>query len=243
MVLYLRQALVCPMLPIASVIVSSCDFHNRAPLSRVILNELKYLNLESWINDENSVMSSRMIEIIKRIDDHHADKVILYGCFTSFMSIMEYYLKKSNDENKRQVFILKASMSVNARKLVLQEFEKSENGILLLTYLLGAEGLNLQFASTVLLADFWWNASKIQQAIGRIFRFGQIRDEINVYFFTSETGIEKILFLKQKAKLALVEEIKTGSVKVKIPNIKMDQIIRLIGLDENEKLMRDIRFY
>ena len=129
------------------------------------------------------------------------------------------------------------------RQKLLKDFENSNNGILLVTYQLGAEGLNLQFASTVLLVDFWWNAAKTQQAIGRIFRFGQISKEINIYFFTSNTGIEKILFNKQKAKLNILNELKTGSIKTKIPTVKMDDIIRLIELEDNKKLLKDIKYY
>lgn len=241
MVLYLREALVCPMLPIASVIVAACDFTNRGPLARLILNELKKLNLHDWINEESSVMSSRMEEVMKCADKHGQERVLVYACFPSFLNLLEYFLKQKL--GGREIFVMKATMSIAKRKLLLENFEKSQNGVLLLSYHLGAEGLNLQFASTVLLTDFWWNASKIQQAIGRIFRFGQIRDEINVYFFTSNTGIERILFMKQKAKLALVEEMKTGKVKTTIPCIKMDQVIRLIDMEENEELLRNIRFY
>lgn len=245
MILYLRETLVCPMLPIASVIVSCCDFKNRDSLSNVILSELKKLKLDDWIHNENSVISSRMKKLIECVNKHLDDKVILFACFASFLNLMEYYLKNNliGLVGAREIFQMKASMSSTQRKELLQKFKNSTNGILLISYSLGAEGLNLQFASTVLLTDFWWNASKTQQAIGRIFRPGQIRDEINVYFFTSNTGIEKILFLKQKAKLNLIEEMKTGQVKTKIPRISMDQVIRLINLAENTDLLQKINFY
>ena len=122
-------------------------------------------------------------------------------------------------------------------------FKKSKRGILLLTYQLGAEGLNLQFASTVLIVDFWWNASKEQQAIGRIFRYGQISDKINVYFFTANTGIENILFKKQHSKLQVLNELKTGKVETKIPTIKMDEIIKLISLSDNEDSLKEVKYY
>ncbi len=244
MILYFRQALVCPMIPIASVIVSSCDFKNRASLSKLILNELSNLNLDAWINDENSVMSSRMKEIVNCTNKHQGDRVIVYACFTSFINLLEYFMKDIyKDQNARPIFKMSSTMSIPRRKELLKEFENSTNGILLITYTLGAEGLNLQFSSVVVLSDFWWNASKIRQAIGRIFRFGQMRDVIDVYFFTSNTGIEKILFQKQKAKLNLIDEMKSGNITTKVPKLKMDDIIRLITLSENEELMKNINFY
>jgi SNF2 family DNA or RNA helicase len=80
------------------------------------------------------------------------------------------------------------------------------NGILLLTYQVGANGLNLQCSNTVLLLDFWWNTGKINQAIARVLRYGQEAKKINIYYFTSNTGIEKILFDKQQAKLIVAKE-------------------------------------
>lgn len=113
---------------------------------------------------------------------------------------------------------------------------------MLATYQLGAEGLNLQFASTMLLVDFWWNVAKTQQAIGRIFRPGQTSKEINVYLFTSNTGIEKILFSKQKAKIEILNELKTGNIKTKIPSINVDEMIKLIELEDNKELLKKIKY-
>ena len=58
-------------------------------------------------------------------------------------------------------------MSSKERTKLIKNFENSKNGIFFLTYQLGAEGLNLQFASTVLLVNYWWNSSKTSQANGR----------------------------------------------------------------------------
>jgi SNF2 family DNA or RNA helicase len=242
MVLYLREALVCPMMPIASVVLSTSDMKHRDSLAKVILHELGAQNLDEWINDQQSAVSSRMQKVMACADKHPDEHVIIYACFSSFLNLLEHFLTQRHAQ-QRKIYRMKASMTLERRGELLKEFRDSSNGILILSYHLGAEGLNLQFASTVLLVDFWWNASKIQQAIGRIFRFGQIAEEINVYFFTSNTGIEKILYQKQKAKLDLIEELKTGHMKTKIPKVNMDEIIRLITLDENCQLMRTITYY
>ena len=68
-------------------------------------------------------------------------------------------------------------------KLTARTLKKSKNGILLLTFGIGANGLNLQCADTVLIADFWWNADKTRQAIARILRYGQEATCINIYYY------------------------------------------------------------
>jgi SNF2 family DNA or RNA helicase len=134
-------------------------------------------------------------------------------------------------------------MTSERRGNLIQEFSRSSNGLLLMTYDLGSTGLNLQFATTVFLTDFWWNASKTQQAIGRIFRYGQLADQVNVVFFSSNTAIEKIIFEKQNAKIHIINELMTGKQKTKVPIIKMDQIIRMIELEDNKKLLQNINYF
>lgn len=240
MIMYLRQALVCPIIPITSVALTASAMNGKSELATIIMDEMNKLGLKDWLNKESSIKSSRLKETLKVIKKHN-EKVIVFSCFKSFLDIGEYLINK--EIKKRPLFRMKASMSAKKRSQLIKNFEKSKNGILLLTYQLGAEGLNLQFASTVLLVDFWWNASKEQQAIGRIFRFGQVADTINVYFFTANTGIEKILFRKQQAKLQVLEELRTGKMKTKVPLIKLDEIIKLIELSDNEDLLKKVKFY
>jgi SNF2 family DNA or RNA helicase len=65
----------------------------------------------------------------------------------------------------------------------------------------GGVGLNLQFASVVVLFDRWWNPATESQAISRVVRIGQ-RDIVLVYRFvtvdTIEERIENMLFDKEE---------------------------------------------
>lgn len=239
MLMYLRQSLTCSLVPITSVSLDICDFKDKSELSKIIIQELNNTGISNWLNKVDSVKSSRIVETIKCINERVSEKVIVFACFKSFLDVLEHYLL----ELKRPIFTMTSKMSIKKRQNLLKNFENSTNGVLLITYQLGAEGLNLQFASTVLLVDFWWNAAKTQQAIGRIFRYGQTSKEINVYLFTSNTGIEKILFDKQKAKINILNELKTGTIKTKIPIIKMDDIIKLIDLEDNKKSLKNIKYY
>ena len=240
MILYMRQCLICPLIPLTSISINASDFKKKTELSEIIMNELNKLGLYDWLDTEESIKSSRMRESIECINKHPNERIILFTCFKSYLDILEYFI--GNGLLNRPVFRMLASMNGNARGNLIKEFENSNNGVMLLTYQLGAEGLNLQFASTVLLIDFWWNASKVQQAIGRIFRFGQMSEEINIYYFTANTGVEKILFRKQKAKLSALTELKTGNMKTLIPTLKMDDIIKLIEIEDNEKLLKDMNY-
>jgi len=239
MVLYLRQALICPLIPIASIAIDASDIAKKSELSHIIMEEIGKIGINHWLDNTDSVKSSRIEETMRCIEKHKDEKILVFSCFKTFLDILQYYL----DDGNRPILRMTSAMSLQKRGELINRFKETENGVLLMTYELGATGLNLQFASTVLLVDQWWNSARASQAIGRIFRFGQIADEINIYFFTANTGIEKIIFEKQDAKKKILAELMVGSKKSKIPRIKIDEVIKLIELNDNKQLLKKIDFY
>lgn len=237
MIMYLRQSLVSPHIPISSISIDASNVSKKSELSEIIVDEIDKLNIGPWLNDVNSVKSGRIKKILEYSNKHIDEKIIIFTCFKSCLDIIQYYIKENRD-----VFRMLSSMNLKKRGKLIEDFKASNDGVLLLTYGLGAEGLNLQFTSIVFLVDFWWNASKTQQAIGRIFRLGQISSEIYIYYFSSNTGIEKILFKKQKAKLQILNELSTGKSTTKIPRISMDKIIRMIEISDNKNMIKSIRY-
>ena len=103
-------------------------------------------------------------------------------------------------------------------------------------------GLNLQCAKTVLFCDQFWNSSSVTQGAGRIYRYGQLSPEIHLYYFSANTGIENIIFQKQHSKLQILGELKTGTSTTKIPKIKIDEVIRMIDIEDNRKRLADIKY-
>lgn len=243
MIIYLRQALISALVPLTSVAIDACDMKKKSELSKLIISEINRTGIKKWVDKEESVKSSRVRASIESMKKHPDERILIFSCFKTYLDILQHFITSGDDKTDRPIFRMMSSMSAKTRGELIKTFEKSQNGVLLLSYQLGAEGLNLQFTSTIFIIDFWWNAAKIQQAIGRIFRYGQVSDEINVYFFTANTGIEKILFEKQKAKLDIIEELKIGPIKTKVPKLKLDDIIKMIDLADNEKKLKDIKFY
>jgi len=172
--------------------------------------------------------------VLSKLDKHKTDRVVVFSCFRTSIVMLNHYLQD------RPVMFLSPSMNMKKRGDTIKEFEKTENGILLLTYAVGSEGLNLQCSNTAMLIDFWWNAGMTRQAIARVLRMGQEADVINIYYFTSNTGMENSLFQKQQAKLDIVNELMTGRATTKIKRLGMDEIIRLINQEDNVKLIENI---
>lgn len=234
MITYIRQSVVVPILPIANITLQMSELNEiRSELSVLLMDQFNKLNLQSFLNDESSAKSSRIKEILKIFSKHNkpTDKIIIFSCFCTSLDMIQYY---TNEEIPIDIYRLNSTQSIMARDKLISDFQKStENSVLFGTYDLMSNGFNLQSANVVILVDYWWNDSKTQQAIARSIRQGQTSKEVDIYFFVSNTGVEKALFAKQQDKLILLDEIKRGKIKHSVKTLKMEEILKLIDSNEN----------
>ena len=104
----------------------------------------------------------------------------------------------------RSSFVVTGSVPVYARDAILAQFHDSVNGVLILTSV-GAEGLDLQFCSTLVNFDLTWNPMILEQRIGRIDRIGQEKKEIYIYNFIVDGSIDARIIKTLGRKLGLIE--------------------------------------
>ncbi len=79
------------------------------------------------------------------------------------------------------------------RELILKRFQEDPGShLLLMSYGVGAVGLNLQCAGYVFLFDRWWNPAVEDQAINRAHRIGQKNPVIVTKFISKNTIEERI---------------------------------------------------
>lgn len=239
MITYLRQSLVCPLIPITSVAIDTSDFHCKSQLSEMWMNQIKDMNLDKWFSNEDAMRSSRISEALKKVENHKNERILIFSCFRSCLEVLTYYLKK--EQSYRVLFTLTGDMSTAKRAQIIEDFSKTENAILLLTYKVGSSGLNLQCANVAILIDFWWNQCKSNQAIGRILRRGQKSPIIYVYYFTSDTGIENCLFEKQKIKKEIGLALMDGSTILNIPKLKLENVLRILTQEEGNYMLNNVK--
>lgn len=236
LVTYLRQALMCPIVPIASVCVDMADYKGKSHLSRVMLRELQRHNLAEWLDNEESVKSSRIRAIVAELAKHANDKVVLFGAFRSCLNVLMRYI----DPAVYTIFTITSDMNRHQRAGVLENFRNVRSGVLVMSYSIGAVGLNLQCANVVFLTDMMWNYGTTSQAIARVFRAWQIND-VQVVFFTSNTGIERAILEKQLAKLKVITELYHGNIQTKVPKLVMNDVLRIIDQDETVGMVDSVR--
>lgn len=120
------------------------------------------------------------------------EKVIIFSQFTSMLEIIRKWLA----DEKIKTFYLDGS--TNKRQDLVDEFEKSEDGVFLISLKAGGVGLNLVSCHYVFIYDPWWNPAAENQASDRVYRIGQ-KNNVFVYrLITKGTIEEKVLELKDK---------------------------------------------
>lgn len=235
MITYTRQFLVCPLIPYATMAISMMNMTVQNEMIDAFKREMDKLDLDAWLSDPDACRSSRIKSVLRVAEEKANKKLIVFNCFRTNLNVLASYFPKD-----RPQFIVASEHSPTRRGEIMHQFERSANGVLFLTFELGAEGLNLQHSHVVLLVDVWWNCGKTQQAIARVLRRGQT-EPVDIYFFTSGTGIEKGLFTKHTEKVKQLKELAVGPIKTKIHKLGIKEILTLIDTKDNTILLEQAR--
>jgi len=124
-------------------------------------------------------------------------RILLFSSFTSMLDIIADELQQMSIP-----FLMLTGKSKHRGKLV-EQFQKSEVPVFLISLKAGGVGLNLTAADTVIHYDPWWNPAAEQQANDRAYRIGQDKPVFVYKLITKGTVEEKIQQMQQqKNKLA-----------------------------------------
>jgi len=101
----------------------------------------------------------------------------------------------------------------------------------------GGQSLNLTCANRVLLIDAWWNTAAEQQAFGRAFRFGQMKQSHFVRLFVLSTIDERIHQLQtSKSKEIDRALLDDGYVPTELNDIRLKKLWPTEEFEERENM-------
>ena len=124
-----------------------------------------------------------------------AEKIESGVIFTTYLETMRGIEKALKNEGF-VTHTFHGGMNREMKRKVIRDF--MEQGGLLIATDSGGEGLNLQFANTMVNFDLPWNPMKVEQRIGRIHRIGQERDVYVVNLAYRDTIEEHVLEILDK---------------------------------------------
>jgi len=231
MVTYIRQSLVCSLIPISSMMMKMSNLETRDKTVLSFVKEMVDLNKE-WLDNEESVYSSRLRKVVELIDNHPTERIVIFSQFRTVLNILKYYLPK-----ERLSFTIDSVHTISQRQEIISQWEENKGSILLLTYTLGSCGLNLQKGNIAIIVDYGWDVDVTKQAIARIVRRGQKHKKMFLYYLTSNTGVENAIYKMHQTKTIMSQELQEGVIKQKKDTLKLKDIIKLINMEDNYSIL------
>ncbi len=200
----------------------------------VILQELTRLRqlcispslcLEEY-NGRNSKIDSLLEIVESAISENH--KILIFSQFTSALSIVKKELINKNIT----YYYLDGSTKSSERLSLVDEFNKNDVPIFLISLKAGGNGLNLIGADIVIHLDPWWNPAVESQATDRAHRIGQ-KNIVQVIKLIAKGTIEEKIVKLQNLKKELSNEIVEGETRDKLvlKELNEDDLLYLLEND------------
>jgi len=158
---------------------------------RRLMTALQFMRMScnsTFLIDKETDHSTKMDECALLLDDLLADPETKVVIFSQWLGTHEQLIRRLDAHGHGHGYY-HGSLDGKKRKATLERFKADPDCRVLLCTDSGGVGLNLQFASAVVIMDQPWNPAVLEQRIGRVHRLGQQRP-VQVCHFVSEGTIE-----------------------------------------------------
>ena len=145
------------------------------------------------------------MELIHSLESNHK-KILLFSSFTSLLHLLAEQCQKEHIS----YYLLDGSTPKEKRKQMVDQFQKDDTTLFLISLKAGGSGLNLTSAQAVIHFDPWWNMSAKNQATDRAHRIGQ-QDTVQVFSLIMKNTIEEKIMELQMQKKNLADTFVEGN--------------------------------
>jgi len=195
----------------------------------IMLNGLLYLQeicchpklLKKEYNEVSCTESAKLDLLMELLDTLYCNghKAVVFSRFTKMLKLIE---KKIVSKHINYFYL---DGKTKDRMAVIDEFERSEQSVFLISLKAGGTGINLTSADTAIIYDPWWNPASEKQAEDRIYRIGQ-KKNVMIYRLIAEGTIEEKIQKLQYEKMELCSKILDGhEVPMSMTAEIMEQLI------------------
>ncbi|KAG8906365.1 hypothetical protein FRB99_007049 [Tulasnella sp. 403] len=175
----------------------------------------------------SSTKIRKLLELLEKVDkdSEGKDKVIVFSQFTTFLDVIQTFLREEGYKYVRY----DGSMKREEREAALDKFRTSSRyNVALISFKAGSTGLNLTAANHVILMDLWWNPALEDQAYDRAHRLGQTKTVYIYKLIVPDTVEQRIQELQDK-KRELATNALTGDKLGKRSKLGMDELMTLFA--------------
>lgn len=139
----------------------------------------------------------RLVDIIREVFKHGVNKLIVFAEFRRTLHYLQIRLKQRGYNS------LIIHGQIDGRVEIIEKFKNDPNIHILLSSKVGSEGLDMQFCNSMVNYDLPWNPMDIEQRIGRIDRFGQQSEIVNIYSMVVAGSIQEDIYERLLSRIGI----------------------------------------
>ncbi|MEO0448355.1 MAG: DEAD/DEAH box helicase, partial [Verrucomicrobiota bacterium] len=162
----------------------------------------KLLKVKAAAKVKRSAKLESFLELMRDLSENEENRILVFSQFTSMLEIIEERFAEEGISSIK----LTGETPGRERQALVDQFQKGEVPVFLISLKAGGSGLNLTAANTVVHYDPWWNPAVEEQATGRAHRMGQ-QNPVFVYRFVTQGTIEERILELQERKAEMARAI------------------------------------
>jgi SNF2 family DNA or RNA helicase len=210
---------------------------------KIISNELEYLQRiiaagKALEQKDVDTKIQKLIDVLYEPENSDHKFII----FTQYIKTLEVIKKALG--GKEYTAEIQGSINIDDRKVQIEKF-KNRVRFMICTEA-GGEGINLQFASRVINFDMPWNPARLQQRIGRVWRYGQENEVVCYNFFVTNSISDQRVLENLSARIH--EIVRTFLVPLEFNGVReelhealiYDISMRVLGKAQEEESIESI---
>lgn len=142
-----------------------------------------------------------LLKILETVFSHGNRKIIIFAIFKKTLKYLRIRLLKAGYKSA----IIYGDSGIDKTE-VLTQFQYDDTIQVLLSSEVGSEGLDMQFCNSLVNYDLPWNPMVVEQRIGRIDRFGQESEKVNIYNIVVTESILEDIYSRLLMRIGIFRE-------------------------------------
>lgn len=202
------------------------------PLTQLLSRVSKTLPQPDELEEQDTKFNTFLKLLQSHLSKNPGEKIVVFSTFRSTLR----YLERRLELDGVQTMMLNGE--TEDRVAVISSFKKNANVEVLLASEVGSEGIDLQFARTLVNYDLPWNPMRVEQRIGRIDRLGQEAESISVLNLLHKNTVDERIYHRLHERLGLCQSALGGFEEIlgqEISSLTSDLFSRELTHEEQEQ--------
>lgn len=158
-------------------------------------------------------------------------KILVFSYFIGTIDYLASRISKLRVDGQRiEVLRLYGPTPQDERATTVARFRDSDQPVVMISSEVGSEGLDFQFCAAMVNYDLPWNPMRVEQRIGRLDRYGQDAEAIDIVNLVVNDTIEGRIFYRLYDRIKIFEE-SIGDLEAILGDVDLDRALKGLKQD------------